>query len=585
MIIIKVLKLTMTSIIVITLYFALLLFLGIYFRKHNKTVDDFFYGSGKVPWLWVGASAFVSQFSAYSFTIIAARAYTDGYSVLIVYWANALSFVLAALYFAPKLRQLKIANPIEAVRMRFGKKNEKILALLNIPSYLIFPGLWLNSLAVFISAAFNISPVSIILIIGIVTIVMSALGGSWSIISSDFIQCIIIFTLGICAASIALGKFSGISGLLDAIPISRIMPNNMQVLVFSVWVTYMSMLKLINTNTVMNTLRFNAVTSSRAARKAAWTTVFIYVIGSLIWFIPAWASSIFIPNLGELYPKLTRPTMAAYLAFIQTFMPAGMLGFAIAALFSATMSSLDSSLNWCAGFVTKSFYAYGKTPEKEIHIARLYTVLFGIIVIVLALYYETLKNTSLFDLMYRLITYIYIPIAIPMLLMIWIKRTPDWSLPATVILGFVISILFTYMQKPIGNFIAYMSNTLNMQDLSNRDIKTLTTAAALVAQIIITGGFFVFSQFFFKAYTDERKNDVEEFYRRLASPVLEPKQTAASIQKNISEIHLLSCLIVVLMLEFFLLPYVTAMQFFLILFVSASVIVLTYRAFIKRMQR
>ncbi len=575
----------MTNIIVISLYFVLLLFLGFYFRRHNKTANDFFYGSGKIPWLWVGASAFVSQFSAYSFTIIAGRAYTDGYSVFITYWASALAFVIAALYFAPKLRQLKVANPVEAARMRFGKKNERILALLNIPSYLIFPGIWLNSLAVFVSAAFNISTAWTIIIIGIVTLLMSALGGSWSVISSDFIQCIIMFTLGLSAAGLAFGKLGGVSGLLEAIPPSSIVPNNMQLVVFGIWVTYMSLQKSISTNSVMNTLRFNAVTSSRAARKAAVTAALIYIAGSFIWFVPAWASSVFIPNIAEMYPQLTRPTMAAYLAFVQSFMPAGMLGLAVAAMFSATMSSLDSSLNWCAGFITKSFHKQTEEQSnKEIRFARLYTVLFGMAVILLALYYETLKNTSLFDLTYKLITYVYLPIAIPMLLMIWVKRTPDWSLPVTIVLGFTISFFFTYAGESIGSVIAYLGNALSTEELSSRDIRTLITFGGLLAQVFITGGFFIASQLFFKAYAEDRKNEVAEFYRRLQTPITEPALPTMELRKSVSGIYLLSLLVIVLMLEFLLLSHLTSMQLLFTMLASTGLILLAYKGFAKHLR-
>ncbi len=563
----------MTNSIIIIIYFIVLITLGFYFRKRNKTSNDFFYGSGKIPWTWVGISAFVSQFSASSFTIIAGQAYTDGFSVLIIYWASALSFIIAALYFAPKLRQLNIANPVEAVRMRFGKTNEKILALLSIPNYLIFPALWVNALAVFISGAFNINTTLIIIIIGTITIVMSSMGGSWTIVSSDFIQFIIIASLGISTAVVSFGKIGGISGLLKHIPTSSIVPNNMQLIIFAIWAVYMASQKFLNTNCILNTIRFNAVENSTAARKAAWLAAIIYVLGSFIWFVPAWASSILIPNIQEVYPNLTRPTMAAYLAFVQSFMPAGMVGLSVAALFAATMSSVDSSLNWCAGFITRSFYKTHKdlSTKKDISIARIYTAIFGIITIIIALYYETLKTTSLFDLTFQLITYVYIPTVIPMFLVFWIKKTPDWSFPITIIFGFIISMFLTYKSSLINNTITHIASILNMEKLSSQDIRTVSTFVGLLFQIFFTGGFFIASRMFFKGYSTQRNPAVHDFYTRLATPITKTS-SPSWIKESKSFINTLAILIVIVMLEVFFLLHISLILFLIVVLFSIVVV-------------
>lgn len=541
--------------VIVLLYFATLLGLSVYFRAHNTTVADFLHGSGRMPWLWVGVSAFVSVFSASSFTIVAGRAYTDGYSVLIVYWASALAFVCSALYAAPKMRQLRIANPVEAVRMRFGPANEKFLGIISVPVYLIFPGLWLNGLAVFISGALGINTMMLILIVGAITIAMSALGGSWAVVSSDFVQFIIIATVSIGATVIALTKLGGVSSLVAAVPPASIVPNNMHLVVFALWAAYMSMQKIISHNCIMGTLRFNAVSSSSGAKKAAWLVVGIYVIGSLIWFVPAWASSVLLPDLNTLYPELTRPHMAAYLAFIQSFMPAGVLGLVVCALFAATMSSIDSSLTWCSGFIIKSFYTSHNNAQKStkhVGTARFYTVVFGVLVILMALYYETLRNTSLFDLTYKLITYAWMPIAIPMLLIFWIQKTPDWSFPASVAIGIVVSLILGWgngMENAIERFVS----VFGYSSVESRNLDTIALFVGLLAQICITGGFFVLSQVWFHGYSHERAKDVQEFYRRLSTPV-KNVSVETPIQKRIKGVYVLATLVFAAVASIFFLP-------------------------------
>jgi len=55
----------------------------------------------------VGASAFMTQFSSWTFTGAAGKAYTDGLAVAFIFVGNALGFFFNYLYFAPRFRQMR----------------------------------------------------------------------------------------------------------------------------------------------------------------------------------------------------------------------------------------------------------------------------------------------------------------------------------------------------------------------------------------------------------------------------------------------------------------------------------------------
>lgn len=69
-------------------------------------------------WWMVGATAFMTQFSAWTFTGAAGRAFSDGFVVVILFLANAFGYFLNYIYFAPKFRQLRVVTAIEAIRQR-----------------------------------------------------------------------------------------------------------------------------------------------------------------------------------------------------------------------------------------------------------------------------------------------------------------------------------------------------------------------------------------------------------------------------------------------------------------------------------
>jgi len=72
----------------------------------------------------------------------------------------------------------------------------------------------------------------------------------------------------------------------------------------------------------------------------------LMAVGSVIWFIPPWASAILYPDAADAYPNLgSKAPDAVYLVFARNAMPVGTVGLLLAGLFAATMSSMDSALN------------------------------------------------------------------------------------------------------------------------------------------------------------------------------------------------------------------------------------------------
>src|SRR5471030_2941337 len=103
---------------VIAFYFVYILAVSWFFRRFVTNVSDYFRGGGKALWWMVGGSAFMMSFSAWTLTGAASQAYGDGWPIATIYVANALGFLISALYFAPRFRQMRVVTGIQAVRLR-----------------------------------------------------------------------------------------------------------------------------------------------------------------------------------------------------------------------------------------------------------------------------------------------------------------------------------------------------------------------------------------------------------------------------------------------------------------------------------
>jgi len=84
---------------VVIIYFAFLIIIGWAFRNLSKNTSDYFRGGGNVLWWMVGASAFMTQFSSWTFTGAAGKAYTDGLAVAFIF-AGASSLTIYILHLA-----------------------------------------------------------------------------------------------------------------------------------------------------------------------------------------------------------------------------------------------------------------------------------------------------------------------------------------------------------------------------------------------------------------------------------------------------------------------------------------------------
>jgi len=390
---------------VVIIYFVFLIVIGWAFRNLSKNTSDYFRGGGNVLWWMVGASAFMTQFSSWTFTGAAGKAYTDGLAVAFIFAGNALGFFFNYLYFAPRFRQMRVVTVVEALRLRFGKRNEQVFAWVNMFTTSISASIALSGLAIITSTIFDFDMQTTIVVTGLVVLVMSVTGGAWAVIASDFMQMIVIVSVTIACAVVGLYQAGGIMPIIDKFPNDFVSGSNLNYMtIFYIWAFSIFLKQIGLTNNILYSYRYLIAKDSSHARKGALLACVLMTLGPVIWFIPSWFMAGSGVDIAAMYPELgAKYSEASYLAFVKIYMPAGMIGLLIAAMFAATMSSIDSGLNRNAGIFVKNFYqpiiAPGISEAKLMVVSRIVTIAFGTLIISLALFLNSQKELSLFDAM------------------------------------------------------------------------------------------------------------------------------------------------------------------------------------------
>jgi Na+(H+)/acetate symporter ActP len=225
------------------------------------------------------------------------------------------------------------------------------------------------------------------------------------------------------------------------------------------------------------------------------------------------------PDLHGQFPNLEHPEEASFIAIARAVSPVGMLGLLVSGIFAATMSAMDAGLNKSAGIFIKNFYQPvcrpGATDRHLLKAGKLVTLLLGILIIIVALRLSHLKHLGLFLLMQRVSILIGVPITVPLVLALIVRRTPPWSGWSTVLVGFAGSLLIdAYLPASWGAQVFAHGRTLDASSL-----EYWRQGFQLMANVGLGTAWFLFTTLFWQRTDPAKRADVEEFLVRLDRPI------------------------------------------------------------------
>ncbi|MBC7365580.1 MAG: transporter [Undibacterium sp.] len=504
---------------VLVFYFFFMLTISWVFRHFVTNVSDYFRGGGQALWWMVGGSAFMVQFSAWTFTGAASKAYSDGWPVAVIYVGNAIGFLCNALYFAPKFRQMRVVTFVEAIRARFGRGNEQVFTWLQLPTGILQAGLWLNALGVFFAAVFGFDLTTTIVITGAVVLMVTLVSGSWAVLAGDFIQMLILMPVCLATTVLALLKVGGVGSFIDKLPRSHLDFSSVFTDQFlGMWVIAMLLKQFLNTNNMTDASRYLCVKDSRHARWAGYLGAGLFFIGIVIWFVPPMAARILHPDLAPMFPHMKNPSEASFIAIAHDVLPVGMLGLLVCGILASTVSTMDAGLNKNAGIFIKNFYQPvlrpAATDQQLLRASKFATVILGALVTFVAWRLSQLQGLTLFSLTVRFSALVTTPFAIPLLWGMLVKNTPPWSGWSTVAVGFLTSLVATYIITPEA-----AAQFFNTGPLTKSSTEYWEQGIATLANLVVCTAWFFGSKWFWDRSTPEYKVRVLAFFDNMNRPV------------------------------------------------------------------
>ncbi len=400
--------------IIIFLFFAISLGIGIYVSKSSsKSANEYFLSGRSMPWWLLGLSMVATTFSTDTPNLVTDIVRSNGVSGNWVWWAFLITGLLTVFVYAKLWRKSNVSTDLEFYELRYGGKPASFLRKFRS----IYLGIIFNVItmsAVTLAAIkiggimLGLEPWQTVITAGLVTVTFSAIGGFKGVVYTDVILFFVAMggAIGAAVYLVNLPEVGGIESLLsneNVINKISILPdfNDTEALIALLiiplavqwWSSWYPGAEPGGGGYIAQRM-FAAKNENHAIGATFFFNIMHYALRPWPWILVALASLVVFPDLDSIqnaFPNITQDKLGNDLAYpaMLTKLPTGLLGLVLASLISAYMSTISTQLNWGSSYIVYDFYQTQINPNASqkqlVAVGRISTVLLMVLSTLLAL--------------------------------------------------------------------------------------------------------------------------------------------------------------------------------------------------------
>jgi solute:Na+ symporter, SSS family len=447
------------DILVFIVYILLVLGIGLYFLRRNKSPDDYYVGGRKMGSFHVGLSVVATDVGG-GFSIgLGGLGFLMGVSGSWMLFTGLIGAWLSAVVLIPKVSTLsakfKLLTFPQIFERLFSKEVAILAGFISAIGYIGFTSSQMLAGAKLASATFPALDMNTALIVmGVIAVVYTVMGGLKAVIYTDTFQWIILMG-GLILIGIPLGYkyIGGYEAIVSTLPAEFMKLSNISwqtiinwsVTIIPVWFVGMTLYQ-----------RIYATRDARTAQRA-W-----YFAGILEWPLMAFMGVL----LGLFARVAFENGMFEYLGYapgldfdaemglpllLRTVLPAGLMGLMLAAYFSAVMSTADSCLMAASGNVLtdilQKIFNIPDNHKRNLRISQILTLILGALALLLASVMENVLELMLYSYAF-MVSGLFVPIIAGLF---WKRATPAAAFTAMLAGGTTTLLLTVFnLQMPYG---------------------------------------------------------------------------------------------------------------------------------------
>lgn len=362
---------TLLDYLVLLLYLAATVWLGVHLGRRQRDTKDYFLGGGNMRWWAIAGSIVATETSTLTFIGAPAIAYQGDMTFLTLTFGYLLGKLLVAGLLIPLYFAGSIQSVYEILQTRFGRSVQRAAAGLFLLTRTLADGVRLFATALVLGVVTGLSDSWTIFLIGLVTLLYTSLGGMRAVVWNDVLQ-LIIYLIGAGLAwwtlvdripggweaastmAEAAGKFNVLYWSLDPRAEYALLAG----LVGGAFLTFAT-----HGADQMMVQRYLASGDKKRSQLALIVSGVVVILQFLVFLI----IGVLLYCFYRYFPPAEPFTQVdqVFPAFIVHELPPGLSGLIIAAIFAAAMSTLSSSLNSLASSSLNDFYRPWFRPGKD----------------------------------------------------------------------------------------------------------------------------------------------------------------------------------------------------------------------------
>ncbi len=506
----RLISLSPADLLIIVIYFAMVLGIGLYLKSYAKTSKDFFL-AGREMSAWVAGLSFLSaNLGALELMGWAAAAYQYGILAAHFYWIAAFpSMVFLGLVMMPFYYISKTHSVPGYLRLRYGEATRALSGISFAFMTVLMSGINMYAMALVMKVVLGWNIHVSIWVSSLTVAAYVTLGGLFSAIFNEVLQFFLIWLGVLVVPILGLMEAGGWSGLVEKIhqrvhsddyvhlwsTLGTFSGNPMGVhwtgivfglggvIAFGYWTTDFLVVQ-----------RAMAAKDLRSAKLAPIIASYFKMVVPLIVILPGLLALGLLPF--RLVPEsAVGPGLHSYNEVLPLMLARyagpGLLGLGVTALIAGFMSGMAGNVSAFATVWTYDIYQpYIRKSESDAHYVRVgrWCTILGVILSIATAYFVT-QFKSIMDYMQALVSFFIAPLFGTVILgMIWRRATPKagfWGLLA----GTVSSIAMYALVKANPAYLAIIALSPNAKDMAENLYRALWSWIICVLVTVIVSLF------------------------------------------------------------------------------------------------
>ncbi|MEH6590549.1 MAG: sodium:solute symporter [Halioglobus sp.] len=386
---------------ILAFYVAANLAMGYFLGRKIESANDFFLGDKSIPWWAIGISVVSTYVSALTFLGGPAWAYTDGLSVIAIHLNYPLVIFFVVTFFLPFFYNSGVASIYEYQEKRFGPTSRSVISVIFLMTQGMTSAAVLYATSLVLEFITGMQVEYCIVIVTVVALVYTAMGGIAAVIWTDVIQAGILF----CGAFVILyaliqempvpiaealsdlkaqGKTNALDFSFDFTKVTTAWSGIIAMTLFHVTVYGANQMMVQRTLAAKNI--GDAKKSFLMMGFGAFFIYFLFILLGILFF--AYYGGREFENGNTII-----------LQFATDYGLPGLMGLIAAAVLAASMSSLDSAFNSMSTVSTIDFYQRYFKPDASgetlLKVSRMFTVFWACMIVVPALMFADSEGSIL----------------------------------------------------------------------------------------------------------------------------------------------------------------------------------------------